>query len=396
MKPQITDSLKRATDSFAALPNLSKDGKRAFVIYQINVNDVIQTAAELFNVVNEKLVSIATYQLPQGTPFPSISSGSADSNFALFALVQDNLKEGVDGAFQVNTLAYDGTPVLKVVKSITVAAYVIGYTAYGATFVNDDKNIVVTAVTTNALAPGGNQTSTIWLLSRDLAVLDSKTAVGIYTSYANGFKISGANYFSITTGQGSLDFNNVTKAWKGPFSLRVYRVDGGKFSLVSEAPLPMGSLYGSVLTCRGTAFISVGTYAALKSLEIPSILVPTDETSEFGSNLSTLSTSSGELRSYEFDGASLSLRSSNDYDTNVENAYATSQYRLVSLGTGPYSTFAPSVFSFEARSCSSRRYLFVSGSTPLFASSADSKTLLVTTSDSQNTYNNNIILMKVQ
>lgn len=383
MNVQLQDAIWEQTQGYLAIPSLSRDGKRAYVVYQINADATDQKAAELFAIESGKFVSLATFTSAPDDPFFATLSGFANDDFTEFTLLRSNNQDGLAGLYQLSLLRYDGSSDLQVVRSTQKSAFVTGYTPFGASYVAKGKYIVVTAVTEDSPT---NQVSSMWLFDRNLLVRQRTSSQEVFTTQSYPFVKDGLNYFAIVSASGRLDFIDPAAAWQPPFQLRVFVVVDDRFSLVASAPLPQGSLAANAYSTDCETLLSVGTFTALKAGEV-SIAKHTD--------LNTSATpDERELRIYRFDSKTLTLQKAEDTDATMDSVFINRDLFIRSVNSGPYAEGDPSFFTIQSRSGCGRLYSGVINNTPIFAASTDGK-VLVAGSASRPEYNNNLLLFSV-
>lgn len=401
MNVQLQDAIWEETQGYLAVPSISKDGKRAYFVYQINVDGVTTKAAELFAIESGKFVSLARFTVGASDPFLSVLSGFANEDFTEFTLLSTNLEDGLAGLYRLSVLRYDGTADLQVVKSVEKSAYVTGYTPNGANYVGN--HIVVTAVIENVSDQGSarfrggslntplenvseTQISAMWLFDRQLNVKQIHSFQEVFTTPNYSFVHNDQNYFAIASAGGKLDYIDPAASWQPPFQLRVFGLVEGRIYDVASALLPQGSLGCNVYVSPGETLISVGTFTALRPQEVTIV-----KSTEF--NISA-TPDERELRVYRFNCETLTLQKAEDTDATVDSVFINETLFIRSINTGPYAEGDPSFFNIYSRCGAGKLYVQPINNTPVFAASANGK-VLIAGSASRPEYNNNLLLFYV-
>ncbi len=335
MKLKIFDAIQRETTAFASNVYLSKDGKRAFAVYQITATETSKLAAELFDTSSGKLVTLATYI--SDLQYVSVESGAASPDFTKFSIVEAKEDENL---YRVRILSYDGiSGVFDVVTGKIYEGIAKGFTSYGGTFLSDGSAVIHTAV---QLQEGNVQKSVLIVSSSsDLFPIVAYAYEGIYPVIASSFAIGNVNYFAICSSKGILDFNDVTAFWKPEHRLEVFRIDDiNGLVLVTSALLPQGAMTVSVHHHCGEVKISVGTTTALP---------PGEKTIPIHTTTNQSATANEhEYRVYDFIDEKLYLTESIDTDSTVECIYRTNAgYTLVAQNTLAYEYFGQSMLQIR-------------------------------------------------
>jgi hypothetical protein len=91
-KLKLTDAIARNTNDFPAIPSISKDGKKAFLMYQITESSTTNILAEIFKIKNGTLVSKTVLNpdiIQSENPF-SGDDGHANNSFTRFCVIDDD------------------------------------------------------------------------------------------------------------------------------------------------------------------------------------------------------------------------------------------------------------------------------------------------------------------
>ena len=381
MNIQLQDAIWEETQGYFAIPSISKDGKRAYVVYQVNVDEVTTKAAELFSIESGKFISLATFHVAPEDPFISVLSGFANEDFTEFTLLRTNLEDGAAGLYQLAVLRYDGTDELKITKKVEKSAYLPGYTPNGANYVG--QYIVVTAVIEDFPE---SQVSGMWVFDRDLNVKQIFSFPEVFTTPNVPFVHCGHNYFAIVSAGGKLDFIDPAVVWKAPFQLRIFGLVEGRLYDVARAPLPQGSLGCNAYSSSHETLISVGTFPALRQGE--ATIPKPNETNQ------SATVDERELRIYRFDCNQLVLQKGEDTDSTVDSTFVNEKLFIHSVNSGPYVEGDPSFFTIQSRTGCGTHYSRPINNTPIFCASSDGK-VIVAGSASKPEYNNNLLLFSV-
>jgi len=204
-KLQLLDAIPRETGGFGTVVQLSLDGNKAFVVYNINAVPAITLAAELFDVSGDTLVSLATYNVDLSQEYKNICVGAANNAFTKFAIVEAS---DTNDMFKVSLLQQLGTQLVSV-QSRTLGGIIQGYTMLCGNFLRNDAAFLVSASVDTV---GDNQRGRLWLLdATTLNTVDVITSNFVYTTSAVTMRIHNVNYVAVTTSQGILDFNDLPK-----------------------------------------------------------------------------------------------------------------------------------------------------------------------------------------
>lgn len=319
MPLRLLSAVARETTGFSAFPFLSPMADQAFLIYDITVEPDVTTAAELFDISSNQLISMRTLQ--GDLDFPSVDSGAATYDFSKFSILDDNQ---VDKA-RIRILDHDFNVLA---ERIFTDAYLQGYTFVGGNFSPCGKYVTVSYVTANTVP---NQTSTLKVLqTSDLTTVAEITLVGVIETNGILFEQKGKLYLSVVLAQGVLDFNeDVALGQLPPYLLQVYKVDrqAGLLSLKSEVPQPQSVAnltYES--SCKKTMIV-FGTRLALLEGEL----------SIFNGHPSALPTDGDELRFYLFCKHLKKLESYN-LNTGVDDVAITENDEIILNRYGPGDT----------------------------------------------------------
>lgn len=384
MEIQLTDAIWENTQGFFALPSISKDGRFAYFVYQINADGVDTKAVELFAINSGKFVSLATFNILPGDVFFSSLSGFANDDFTQFTFLRTNLEDGAAGLYRLDTLRYDGTPNLQIISTVVKSAHVTGYTPFGANYVSNGKYIVVTAVVEDYPT---YQVSAMWLFDANLTVKQILTYQEVFTTETHAFTQCSRDYFIIASAGGKLDFTDPESVWKPPFSLNVFEVSNGLIYRVTGISIPQGSFSCNVYEDPCGALISVGTFLALAQNDVA---IP--KATEFNQSATP---DESELRIYRFLGNALQLQKTYDYDSTVDSVFINKQLMIHSVNAGPYVENASSFFTIQSRTTCAPNFSRPVNDSPFFVSSEDGSVLLVGSS-SRPDYNNNLLLYSVR
>ncbi|MFI5343578.1 MAG: hypothetical protein ACHQUC_05085 [Chlamydiales bacterium] len=294
---ELTNSIERISTGFPIEPSLSRDGKRAYLVYEINVEDSvsppINLAAEIFTNREGKLHSDAI--LIGDDQFFSIDDGFANPDFTKFSLIDD------DGIQAVRVRIFDQN--FKVQAERVFTDFVGGnpanpfYSALGGTFSDDGKYIVFSYLIDGT---PDHQKTIVRVLDAEQLSEVTHTKVHGGSPGSTFFSFNHENYVALTTYEGEFffAFNNPLAAQ--PSKLKIFKFDDKQLKCVDEALLPQQSGVPTTFSSCGKVLIGIGTARAVLKGE---------ETifADNSGNQSFLPHDNRELRLYSFDGRRLKL-----------------------------------------------------------------------------------------
>lgn len=336
MKFKLIDTALRETSKYPALVKISPDGNLAYVVYEIEATDKSDLVAELFDISNNKLDTLAVY-VPENMKYPSICSGFPNQDFTLFSIIESN-----GSSIRVRLLERgvgDYSPML-VVKSEIILDDKNYESSLGGNFLPDGTLMVCS----NIKSSSSSQNSRIWILNpkANLRIIDYKDVKGIITT--NPISIDGEwPGFALCKSKGVLNFKNLTNNWRPKHKLVLYICWDGIVK-ADEVELPQGALS---LEVHNSNQLIVGTALAILPNE-RNIKIKSDE------HMASDGSDGNELRVYDITNWNLKLKYSKDTNSHVESAYITpnGEHLIISQKIGNYSDFGPSVLQItDANKC---------------------------------------------
>jgi hypothetical protein len=271
LKLKVTDSLVRSTTGFPAIPSISFDGKKVFVLYQITETSNTDVMAEIFDNSAGTLSSMSVLN-PDiiNANFYSCDDGHANKSFTKFCVVDDD-----QGGVGVNPIGNIRIRVFDInfnqLLSRTDIQFAVGiaqttFPVIGGVFSDDDKYILLTYLIN---ATPNAQVTRLHVLSAldlsDVAMVDfagSSFGANFIQLYSDHTK----TYIAVTSQNGDFQFGFDTPIGSTVSNLLIYKLKNGNLYLKKSTNLPqiinpMG-LTVKVSGCKKYALIGASTRRA--------------------------------------------------------------------------------------------------------------------------------------
>lgn len=302
----LTSSLSRSTSGYSSPNSISSDGKKIFIVYEINASKSNTLAAELFDNMDGRLMTNKTLHCDLESNFIYVDGGKASPCFKKFSILDDNGQNTarlriVDCKFNVLSMIQ--------LKDY----YAPGFSFNGGSFSEDGKYVAVTYVK-NPNYGYDYQKSILRIFRTDnleerwCYEYDGNT--GVETRF---FNLDKKMYIILSSLGGQYNAGNQFP--KPPALLKILKLKENSIKLVHELEMPSlfdydiskkssteGRLsHKSLLILVGTNRANIKNQIIAQNKSIPSFL----------------NNDGDEYRIYKFKNKKLKLVYSHNYDTSI-------------------------------------------------------------------------------